>query len=268
MSTPLVSIIIPVYNTAAYLTRAIQSILAQTYASMEIILINDGSTDASESIIQSLQDPRIRYVKNEQNMGLVYTLNKGVELSTGKYIARMDGDDISLPERIARQVAYMEAHPEVSVLATRVSLINEQDEPIGYWEADQQHTTPEQIRAFLPKDNCLAHPSIMARAELLKTYRYRAEQSQAEDYDLWLRMASDGKVIHKLPDVFVQHRIVHNSFTRSRQQNVFRKLAQTKFRFVRYALAQGRWNTFVGKTLAAACLDQVKAIGKTLKRSV
>lgn len=268
MSTPLVSIIIPVYNTAAYLTRAIQSILAQTYTSMEIILINDGSTDASESIIQSFQDPRIRYLKNEQNMGLVYTLNKGVDLSTGKYIARMDGDDISLPARIAQQVAYMEAHPEVSVLATRVSLINEQDEPIGYWEADQQHTAPEQIRAFLPKDNCLAHPSIMARAELLKTYRYRVEQSQAEDYDLWLRMAADGVVMHKLAEICVQHRIVHNSFTRSRQQNVFRKLAKTKFRFVGYALRQGRWNAFVGRTLAAAFLDQVKAIGKTLKRSV
>ncbi|MGB4769908.1 MAG: glycosyltransferase [Chitinophagaceae bacterium] len=268
MSTPLVSILIPVYNTAAYLTRAIQSILEQQYPSMEIILINDGSTDASETIIQFFQDPRIRYVKNEQNMGLVYTLNKGIDLSAGKYIARMDGDDVSLPGRIAQQVDYLEAHPEVSVLATRVSLINEQDQPLGYWEADQQIMEPEQIRAFLPKDNCLAHPSIMARAELLKKYKYRSEQSQAEDYDLWLRMAADGVVIHKLSEVFVQHRIVHNSFTRSRQQNVFKKLAKTKFRFVGHALSNGRWNGFVWKTLAFACMDQLNAIGKTLKKSI
>lgn len=201
-------------------------------------------------------------------MGLVYTLNKGIDLSAGKYIARMDGDDVSLPGRIAQQVAYLEAHPEVGVLATRVTLINEMDEPIGNWAADQQNTTPEQIRRFLPKDNCLAHPSIMARAELLKKYKYRSEQSQAEDYDLWLRMAADGVVIHKLPEVFVQHRIVHNSFTRSRQHNVFRKLAKTKFRFVSHALGQGQWNGFVWKTFVYACMDQIKAIGKTLKKSV
>lgn len=268
MSTPLVSILIPVYNTAAYLTRAIQSILDQQYTPMEIILINDGSTDASETILRSFQDPRIRYVSHAQNMGLVYTLNEGIDLSAGKYIARMDGDDVCLPGRIAQQVGYLEAHPEVSVLATRVSLINEQDEPIGYWEADQQNIEPEQIRAFLPKDNCLAHPSIMAKAELLKRYKYRTEQSQAEDYDLWLRLAADGVVIHKLPEAFVQHRIVHNSFTRSRQQNVFRKLAKTKFRFVSYAFGQGRWNGFVWKSFGYACMDQIKAIGKTLKKSV
>ncbi|TAH05457.1 MAG: glycosyltransferase [Sphingobacteriales bacterium] len=268
MSTPLVSILIPVYNTAAYLTRAIQSILEQQYPSMEIILINDGSTDASETIIQSFQDPRIRYVKNEQNLGLVYTLNKGIDLSAGKYIARMDGDDMCLPGRITQQVAYLEAHPEVGVLASRVSLINEMDKPIGNWAADEQNTTPEQIRGFLPKDNCLAHPSIMAKAEMLKKYKYRSEQSQAEDYDLWLRMAADGVVIHKLPDELVQHRIVHNSFTRSRQQNVFKKLAKTKFRFVGHALSNGRWNGFVWKTLGYACMDQLKAIGKTLKKSI
>jgi glycosyltransferase involved in cell wall biosynthesis len=268
MSTPLVSILIPVYNTAAYLTRAIQSILEQQYSSMEIILINDGSTDASETIIQSFQDPRIRYVKNEQNMGLVYTLNEGIDLSAGKYIARMDGDDVCLPGRMVQQVAYMEANPEVGVLATRVSLINEMDEPIGNWAADQQNTTPEQIRHFLPKDNCLAHPSIMAKAELLKKYKYRSEQSQAEDYDLWLRMAADGVVIQKLSEVFVQHRIVHNSFTRSRQQNVFKKLAKTKFRFVGHALRNGQWNGFVWKTFVYACKDQLKAIGKTMKKSI
>ena len=268
MSTPLVSILIPVYNTAAYLTQAIQSILEQDYTAMEIILINDGSTDGSEDIIHSFHDPRIRYIRNEQNMGLVYTLNKGIELSEGKYIARMDGDDVSLPGRITEQVAYLEAHPNVGLLATTVSLINEQDAPIGFWEAERQHITPEQIRAYLPKDNCLAHPTVMCSAALLKKYRYRKEQSQAEDYDLWLRMAADGIVIHKLPQAFVQHRIVQHSFTRSRQQNVFLKLAQTKFRFVQHAWSQGRWNAFVWKTLVFGCFDRVRAIGKTIKKSV
>lgn len=267
MSTPLVSIIIPVYNTAAYLARAIGTILSQDYTPTEIILINDGSTDDSETIIQSFEDPRIRYIKNDQNMGLVYTLNRGIELAGGKYIARMDGDDLCMPGRISHQVAYLETHLDVGLLATVVSLINEQDEPIGHWEADRQNTAPAQIRAYLPKDNCIAHPSIMVRAELLKKYRYRKEQSQAEDYDLWLRMAADGVVIHKLAEPFVQHRIVHNSFTRTRQQNVFRKLAQTKFRFVRHAMGQGVWNGFVGRTLAFACADQVKALGKTIKQS-
>lgn len=268
MTNPQVSVIIPVYNTAAYLMRALQSVLQQGLNNLEIILINDGSTDHSADVIRQVSDPRILYLENERNMGLVYTLNKGLDLARGAYIARMDGDDISMPGRLEAQLAYLQQHPEVDVLATVVELIDEQDQPIGFWEADRTHVTADAIRQYLPVDNCLAHPSIMAKAEVLKQYRYLEQQRQAEDYDLWLRMAADGRVIHKLAEPLVRHRIVHNSFTRSRQQNVFRKLAVTKYRFAGRALAAGKWNGFVFHTLWQANMDIVKALGKTIRRSV
>lgn len=268
MATPLVSVIIPVYNTAAYLDKAIQSIVSQHYTELEIIIINDGSTDASDKIISQYKDPRIRYVQNEGNKGLVYTLNRGLALATGEWIARMDGDDISLPERIQQQVRYVLENPEVSVLASTVALIDAGDQPMGQWDDDVQHTSPESIRTFLPRNNCLAHPSILAKTSLMKEYGYRQAQKQAEDYDLWLRLAAGGVVIHKLDQPLLLHRILPHSFTRSRQQNVFHKLAITKFRFVRWALGKGIWNSFVAKTALLAIADQAKALGKSLKRSL
>ena len=113
MTNCLISIILPAYNAEKYLKEAIDSILAQTYTNFELIVINDGSTDKTEEIILSYQDSRIRYIKNEKNLKLIRTLNKGIGLAKGKYIARMDADDISLPHRLKEEVEFMEAHPNI-----------------------------------------------------------------------------------------------------------------------------------------------------------
>lgn len=268
MSSPRVSVIMPVFNTAEYLGEAIQSILDQSYADFEFIIINDGSTDHSEKIINSFNDPRIIALKNERNQGLVFTLNRGVNLARGEWIARMDGDDISLPIRFEEQMQYLHDHPYVDVLATTVQLIDEQGRDAGIWADDHANILPQQILDYLPVNNCIAHPSVMVRTEVLKKFKYLEEQAQAEDYDLWLRIAARGYVIHKLAETLLKHRITRFSFTRSRQQNVFSKLAITKFRFAKKAWKTGNRSGFVRRTYYYACLDGVKAWLKPIKRQL
>ena len=267
MPSPKVSIIMPVYNTSAYLREAIQSILSQTFIDFEYIIINDGSTDQSEHIILSFTDPRIRYFKNEKNEGLVYTLNRGIDLATSPWIARMDGDDISLPARLEKQWNYLESHGDAEVLATTVILINENGEITGSWKDDIAAITPKEIRAYLPRNNCIAHPSVMIKAALLKKYHYSSLQSQAEDYDLWLRLMCDGINIHKLNEPLVKHRILSTSFTRRQQKNVFQKLAITKYRFSISAFRNGKFNAFVLNTFLNSGMDAMKGWIKNIREN-
>jgi len=265
MPSPEVSIILPVYNTARYLRVAIDSILQQSFSDFELIIINDGSTDDSRNVIRSYTDSRIRYVENETNSGLVHSLNKGIELSRAALIARMDGDDIAMSTRLAKQVRWMNAHPETDLLATRVSLIDGEDQPLPNWKDDEEAITPEQILAYLPINNCIAHPSVMARTRLMKEYRYRYSQRLAEDYDLWLRMGADGKRMEKLDEPLLKHRILSSSFTRTRQKNPFYKIMRVKFRFVKECRQEGKWNAFISKTFRFAMLDAAKGLGKQIK---
>lgn len=112
----------PAYNAEKYLREAIDSILAQTFTDFELIIINDGSTDFTKDIILSYTDQRIRYIENEQNSGICVTLNKGLDAARGRYIARMDSDDISLPRRLEVQVQYMDSHPEIGVAGTDIEI--------------------------------------------------------------------------------------------------------------------------------------------------
>ena len=112
---PRISVIMPAYNAEKYIREAIDSILAQTYTDFEFIIIDDASTDATASIVESYSDERIRFFRNEHNMGVANTLNRGLDLAVGEYIARMDSDDISLPERFAKQVEFMDTHTDVIV---------------------------------------------------------------------------------------------------------------------------------------------------------
>jgi glycosyltransferase involved in cell wall biosynthesis len=265
MSQPLVSVIMPVYNTASYLKEAIESILDQTFGDFEYIIINDGSSDHSDDVVRSFNDTRIKYVSNQGNKGLVYTLNRGLDLATGQYIARMDGDDISLPDRFQLQLSYLQQHPLVDVLATRVKLINENGAALADWADESKMISAADIFSFLPVNNCLAHPSIMAKSSVMKSFRYREDQKESEDYDLWLRLAAAGKQIHKLEQSLVKHRIRPSSFTRNRQQNVFRKLSDTKSRFAIAEIRRGNINPFVIKTLGYAGVDRVKAFFKSMK---
>jgi glycosyltransferase involved in cell wall biosynthesis len=259
---PKVSIVMPVYNTATFLTESVQSILDQTFRDFEFIIIDDGSTDGSLDVLRSFRDERIVLLSNGINRGLVFTLQRGLAAAGGRYIARMDGDDIASPERLRLQVEYLDAHPEADLVATCVSLIDELGRPIGEWRDDREHTTPASIRSFLPVNNSVAHPSVLVKAEIIRKLGYRAEQREAEDYDLWLRWASSGYSLHKLQQPLVMHRIRSGSFTRVRQRNVFLKLSAIKRRFLMYELKRGHFNGFICQVAVMSVSDAIRGLLK------
>ena len=187
MKKPLVSVILPVYNGDKYLEAAIRSILDQTYAHFELIIINDGSRDRSEEVVKQFNDARIRYIYQE-NQGLGKTLVHGVSLAQGELIARQDADDISLPLRFERQVEFFQNHPNVVLLGTWADIIDEDDKYTG---RTHEHPTDSQVLKFeLVFNNPFVHSSVMFRIdEAAKVGGYADERKAFEDYDLWSRIS-------------------------------------------------------------------------------
>jgi glycosyltransferase involved in cell wall biosynthesis len=166
----------------------LDSILAQTYNDFELLVIDDGSLDGTAAILEDYRtrDPRVRIESNETNTGLTKSLNRGINLARGKYIARMDADDVALPERLARQVAFMEANEQVGVCGTWAVLLGE-----GEGHLIRFPTNSETIRCQLMFDNPLAHPTTIIRKQMLKKngISYDEHFTQSQDYDLWVRCA-------------------------------------------------------------------------------
>ncbi len=186
VSLPKITVLMAVYNAAKYLRVAVQSILDQSLGDFEFLIVNDGSTDSSRDILLSFNDPRLRLLENPRNLGLTKSLNRGLEAARGQYIARMDADDISLPERFAKQLTFLEAHPEIGVLGTGFTWIDEQGKPGKTILYSRNHGF---ILWYLCFQNSIVHPSVMLRRDLiLKFGGYREEALDSEDYDLWLRM--------------------------------------------------------------------------------
>lgn len=177
---PQVTVLMPVYNAAPFLREAIDSILSQTFTDFEFLIIDDGSTDDSTEIIGAYRDHRIRLVRNEQNLKLPATLNRGLELAQGKYIARMDADDISLPERLAKQVSFLDAHPTIGLCGTWAQAFGDAQFQIIH------PTDSERIRAKLLFDSAFVHPAVLLRRDLFHQYGLRyPDLPHFEDYALW-----------------------------------------------------------------------------------
>lgn len=269
MYGPTISILFPVFNAAKFLSFSIESILNQTFQDFELIIINDGSIDESENIIRSYKDHRIIYVKNDINKGLVYSLNKGIELAKGKYIARMDADDIALPMRFEIQNEFLDSQSQIGVVASTINFINEKNEIIGFWRLDQKTLTPEKIRKKMLKESCIAHPSIMGRSEIFKTYMYKDYQKNIEDYDLWLRLLNDKIIIAKINNPLLLYRIHNASITKKdhKKENVFFKIARCKSKFVSNEVTAGKFSLFVLCVFFYSIIDLVKGLAKTVKKS-
>ena len=183
---PKVSVVMPAYNAEAYIGAAMESILSQSFGDFEFLILNDCSTDGTEAIIKSYDDPRIVYLKNEKNLGVAATLNKGLAAAQGEYIARMDADDFSLPQRFEKQVAYLDAHPEVAVLGTQVQFFSDRGdgEPFCYLGS------PAQLKIDLLFASAIAHPSVMLRRQvILDMGGYDRQFEGLEDYELWCRIS-------------------------------------------------------------------------------
>jgi glycosyltransferase involved in cell wall biosynthesis len=203
---PLVSVVMPVYNGEQYLQDAIESILRQTFSDFEYIIVDDGSTDKSLALIKAYQDRRIRLIRNECNQGVTISLNIGLAMSRGKYIARMDADEISFPERFAKQVAFLNAHPDVGVLGANVQLIDPHGSPSDVWRYPVAHCAILWALHFL---NPFAHPATMLRKEVVNQvggYNSKRTEPHAEDYELWVHISGITRFAN-LDEVLLYHRI-------------------------------------------------------------
>ncbi|MGB4399642.1 MAG: glycosyltransferase family 2 protein, partial [Daejeonella sp.] len=216
-----ISVIMPVFNAELYLKYAIDSVLHQSLQDFEFIIINDGSTDASEQIILSYENPRIRYINNIENKGLVYSLNKGIEESIGKYIVRMDADDISLPERFAIQLKFLDDNQQYGLCCSDISTIDANNEIITS-EYYGELSAPLEWQMLW--ENPVAHPTVMMRREFIDTFNFRYDESDfpAEDYGLWCRFILKSP-IKRLKETLLYYRISANSIFHSSKARALEK---------------------------------------------
>jgi glycosyltransferase involved in cell wall biosynthesis len=208
--SPEISVLMPVFNTEQYLKSAIDSILNQTFQDFEFVIINDGSTDSSEEIILSYSDSRIKYYKNTENIGIVATRNKGIDLCTGRFIAILDSDDIALPERLQKQWNFLNANPELAMLGGAMELIDSENQHIKIVRTD---SPSHLIKTKLFFENRFVHSTVFIRRSILAEFRYSADYKfYAEDYFLWSQIVFKYPVAN-LPEVFVKYRVHQQSMS-------------------------------------------------------
>lgn len=207
---PLVSVLMPVYNSETYLDQAIRSILEQTFHDFELLIINDASTDRTATISVSYQDPRIRVIRNAINLGLTKSLNIGLQEAQGEYIARLDADDISLPQRLEKQIHFLEQHPEIVLVGSLSKLINSAGETFDYRKSP---IDPEVIKFSLLFGNSITHSSILFRKKpILEMGGYNESFRYAQDFELYSRLVTKYQLA-VLPEILVKYRSHGQSVT-------------------------------------------------------
>jgi glycosyltransferase involved in cell wall biosynthesis len=181
-----------VHNDPDVLPEAVGSVLAQTLGDWELILIDDGSTDRTPEVIEDFRDGRIRVVRNPENEGLTRSLRRGVRMARGRFIARLDADDVAKPERLRRQVDYLEGHPEVSILGGACVHVGETGRPRGLWRPP---VTDLEIRWVSLLTNPFVHSTVMLRKEILDRHGLNYDEAfeTTQDYDLWTRLLEHGQ---------------------------------------------------------------------------
>ena len=204
----LISVIMGVYNAENTLKQAIESIINQTYENWELIICDDGSTDDSFRIIREFQDPRIIAMKNQENMGLGYALNRCLNKAKGLYIARMDADDISLSTRLEKEIEFLKNNPQYAVVSTAIKMLTS----YGEFSMEIKNSDPE------PKDfiigSPIAHPACMMRKECLDDvggYNEGKNTLRVEDTDLWIRLLKKGYKFYILPEPLYKWRFNYDS---------------------------------------------------------
>jgi glycosyltransferase involved in cell wall biosynthesis len=210
---PLISVCMPVYNAERYVAEAVDSILNQTFSDFEFLILDDGSTDRSLEILRRYgdRDSRIR-LTSRPNRGLVISLNELVDQARGEFVARMDADDISLPERFQRELDYLRAHPECVVVGSRVRLIDSEGDSLCDWCTMQDHETIDASFLEGKWGTWMSHPVVMMRlSTLLAVGKYR-NLSMMEDNDLFLRLAERGRLTN-LPEVLLKYRVHASNYS-------------------------------------------------------
>jgi glycosyltransferase involved in cell wall biosynthesis len=268
VTNPKISVLMPVYNGEKFVQQAVDSILSQTFDDLEFIIVDDGSTDGSLKIVQSYDDPRIKIVRNDCNIGVARSLNKGLELVKGEYVARMDSDDVSLPRRLEKQVDFLDKNPSYGGISCVTVSIGGEGEKRVDWPADYQTLTFSDIKRRLPKENCIAHPSVMIRTDLLRMHKYNEKIICCEDYDLWLRIISESGKIGKLNEALLKLRRHDRSI--SDMSGPYRILVNTsrcKFAFFFNKILNGKLNRWDWMVLFYAFGDIFNCGWKALKKT-
>ena len=245
---PKVSVVMSVYNGERYLREAVESILGQTFTEFEFIIVNDGSTDGTREILTAYNDPRIRLVRNEENIGLTRSLNKGLALGRGEYIARMDADDVSLPHRLEVQVRYLDQYPGVGLVACDLQFIDDEGHTLG---RSYRSCGNSLVRWYLLFYNYIAaHSHVVFRRDLVANLGgYDETFEYAQDYELWSRLTEISEAV-VLPDVLGKWR------RHKRQVSVTRAARQ---RQCARCVAIGNLSRLMGTGWAAddACLELI-----------
>jgi glycosyltransferase involved in cell wall biosynthesis len=222
---PKVSVLMCVFNGERYLREAINSILNQTLSDFEFLIIDDGSTDDSVKIIQDYQDGRIRLIQNGKNLGLTKSLCVGVAKARGEYIARMDGDDVAMPNRLTAQVYHLENNREIGLVGSSHYLIDEKGEIKGAVDSISDHT--EIVSRFANGLNSFCHPSTLYRRDIVvRVGGYREFFEVAQDYDLWTRILEVCEVAN-IDERLIKFRVHSKSISgrAKSQQHAYRHLA-------------------------------------------
>ena len=229
---PVISVIMPVYNAEKYVGSAIDSILKQTFTDFEFLIFNDGSSDNSKQVIESFKDARIKLYDHTVNSGYVVHLNRGIELAMGKYIARMDADDISMPERFEMQVKFLESHPEVGLCGAWISQFEGKDDPgtrvLYHYSADH-----DEIGVKLLRHNSFAHPVVMIRRSVLIDHglRYEPDFMPSEDARLWTLLRRYTR-LHNIQKVLLYYRKHDNQISTEKMSLRHRNTTRIKVEMI------------------------------------
>lgn len=229
----LVSIILPVYNAEEYVDECISNILVQTYRKFELIVINDGSTDNSMKIISSFKDERIKIIENNHNF--IESLNLGIKAANGEFIARMDADDIMLPNRLETQVKFMDTHPQIDICGSWAETFYAKKYvmkmPVGH----------KAIVSSLLLNNILIHPTIIMRVSSISKFPeypnlYKANYIYAEDYKLWTEMSEAGYRFANIPKVLLKYRLSQKQVTYTKRKEMFHISSQIRLEYASYIM--------------------------------
>lgn len=245
------------YNSEVYLAQAIESVLAQTFPDWELIIINDGSSDQTASILNSYRDSRLRAIHNPQNIGLTKSLNIGLRASQSPYVARLDSDDISLPDRLEKQYQFMETHPEVWLVAALAKLVDKDSTTFDYRKTP---TDRDELRFVLTFSNPLTHSSIFFRRQpILDLGGYNENFRYAQDFDLYSRILEKGQIA-ALPEVLVKYRRHAQSVT------VHQNSRQSAEDFA-YQTTLRNFNKYLSTTSAQLAVLKKTLLGKPLQQA-
>jgi glycosyltransferase involved in cell wall biosynthesis len=223
-----------VYNGEKFLKEAVDSILCQTYSDFEFIIINDASTDKTKEILGTYSDKRLRIVNNIQNIGLTRSLNKGLTEAKGEYIARMDSDDISLPERLDMQKRFMDSHPDIVCAGTGLILID------SFGNVTNSKTVivgSEMLKFFLILKNHIAHSSVIFRKKNIQQVGgYDDSVRYAQDYNLWSKLLSNGCKIENIQKPLLKYRLHTQSITQgnNKDEAYYSAIKTTRLNISRY----------------------------------